>query len=221
MSCTVLDAVRALGISAFGLKPVAAGGEVVDGKLCNEDALALMRHSFPVPAYDEVNPCLLASPIAPHIAAREEGRTLAVEPLLRHCRDQLAARDGFALVEGAGGWRVPLNERECLSDLAIALRLPVLLVVPIQLGCLNHTLLTAEAIRRDGLTIAGWVANKVSPVYSPSEQNILTLEDRLGLPCLARFPLLSASYTDLKEGDFNPLLPFLDVRPLLENSRIA
>lgn len=188
VSCAVLTALAQAGHSAFALKPVAAGAVEVDGVWRNDDALALMAHASQPLAYEEVNPCLLRAPVAPHIAAEWEDLPLALAPLLQHCRTQALHRSGLMLVEGAGGWRVPLNEHENLSDLAIALGLPVLMVVPIRLGCLNHAVLTAEAIRHDGLPLAGWIANMVRPEYAPTEGLIKTLNQSLGTPCLGRLP---------------------------------
>lgn len=188
VSCALLTALAGAGHSAFALKPVAAGAESVDGLWRNDDALALMAHASQPLGYDEVNPCLLRAPVAPHIAAEWEGCSLGLAPLLQHCRAQATRRSGLMLVEGAGGWRVPLNEHENLSDLAIGLGFPVLLVVPIRLGCLNHAMLTAEAIRRDGLVLAGWVANMVRADYAPTEALIKTLNQSLAASCLGRLP---------------------------------
>ncbi len=193
VSCAMLTALARAGHCAFALKPVAAGAMQVDGHWRNDDALALMAHAGQTLAYDEVNPCLLQAPVAPHIAADWEGRSLTLASLLAHCKAQALKRSGLMLVEGAGGWRVPLNAGENLSDLAIALALPVVLVVPIRLGCLNHALLTAEAIRRDGLRLAGWVANMVRPEYAPGAALIETLNQSLGAPCLGRLPWLELS----------------------------
>lgn len=192
VSCAILDALAAAGHAAFALKPIAAGARNVQGEWRNEDALALMRHASVSLAYEAVNPCVLQAAVAPHVAAEWEGKTLALAPLVQHCRTQLQAQHGYALVEGAGGWRVPLNARESLADLAIQLGLPVVLVVPIRLGCLNHALLTAEAIRHDGLLLAGWVANMVRADYAPSDALIQSLEQELAAPCLGRFPWYDA-----------------------------
>lgn len=188
VSCAMLSALAGAGHSAFALKPVAAGAMLVEGVWRNDDALALMAHASQPLEYAEVNPCLLQAPVAPHVAAEWEGLSLTLAPLLQHCRAQAERRSGLMLVEGAGGWRVPLNERENLSDLAVGLGLPVLLVVPIRLGCLNHAVLTAEAIRADGLELAGWVANMTRSDYAPTEALIKTLNQSLAAPCLGRLP---------------------------------
>ncbi|MCY1423621.1 ATP-dependent dethiobiotin synthetase BioD 1 [compost metagenome] len=114
-----------------------------------------------------------------------------VAALLPHVQKVLARGADLTLVEGAGGWRVPLTGGESLSDLAVALQLPVILVVGVRLGCINHALLTAEAIARDGLTLAGWVANVVDPATSRLDDNLATLAERLAAPCLGRVPRLA------------------------------
>lgn len=198
VSCAILDALAAGGHSAFGLKPVAAGAQWQQGAWCNDDALALLQRSTPPIDYVSVNPCLLQTPVAPHIAAQWENYPIRLETLVDHCRGQLQRRQGFALIEGAGGWRVPLNEREHLSDLAVQLALPVLMVVPIRLGCINHALLTAEAIRHDGLVLAGWVANMIRQEEGSAPAIIESLEQRLASPCLGKLPwLVSGDRPDL------------------------
>ena len=130
--------------------------------------------------------------IAPHLAAREAGVALTVQSLLAPMREILAMNADFTLIEGAGGWRVPLADQDNLSDLAIALKLPVILVVGVRLGCISHALLTAEAIARDGLQLAGWVANIIDPKTSRLEENLATLAERIPAPCLGRVPKLKA-----------------------------
>jgi dethiobiotin synthetase len=140
--------------------------------------------------YEEVNPLAFAPAIAPHLAAREAGVLLDVAALQGPVQAILDKRADFTLVEGAGGWRVPLAGQATLSDLAIALKLPVILVVGVRLGCINQALLTAEAIMRDGLPLAGWVANLVDPLTSRLEDNLATLAERLPAPCLGYLPRL-------------------------------
>jgi len=142
--------------------------------------------------YDEVNPLAFEPAIAPHLAAREAGVALTVQALLAPMRQVLAKGADFTLIEGAGGWRVPLADQDNLSDLAMALGLPVILVVGVRLGCINHALLTAEAIAQDGLQLAGWVANIIEPKTSRLEENLATLAERLPAPCLGRVPRLKA-----------------------------
>jgi len=187
----LLHAARLAGLSTAAAKPVASGCERTAEGLRNSDALALLGEcSLPL-AYDQVNPFAFAPAIAPHLAAREKGVKLQVESLAPAVRSVLQLGADFSVVEGAGGWRVPLSGEESLSDLAIALDLPVILVVGVRLGCINHAVLSAEAIQRDGLQLAGWVANIVDPSTSRLEENLATLAERLPAPCIGRVPRLS------------------------------
>ncbi|WP_207888153.1 dethiobiotin synthase [Pseudomonas sp. 30_B] len=187
----LLHAARLAGLSTAAAKPVASGCAKTPEGLRNEDALALLGEcSLPL-AYDQVNPFAFAPAIAPHLAAREKGVKLQVESLAPAVRSVLQLGADFTVVEGAGGWRVPLSGEESLSDLAIALDLPVILVVGVRLGCINHAVLSAEAIQRDGLQLAGWVANIVDPTTSRLEENLATLAERLPAPCIGRVPRLS------------------------------
>lgn len=164
-----------------GMKPVAAGLIEHQGAMVSEDVLMLRAASSqPVPAELD-NPVALPDPLSPHLAARRAGRSVRVADLLAPARRLQAMADAL-LVEGAGGWRVPLNDDETLADLAAALGAPVLLVVGMRLGCLNHALLTAEAIRRDGLMLAGWVANRIDRDMACFDENLATLQSRLQAP---------------------------------------
>ncbi|MBC3434761.1 dethiobiotin synthase [Pseudomonas sp. BW16M2] len=186
----LLHAARQLGLSTLAAKPVASGCVVTAKGLRNSDALALIDESSVKLSYEAVNPFAFEPAIAPHVAAREAGVALSV-PALRDAMQQVLAQHAdFTLIEGAGGWRVPLSDHANLSDLAIALKLPVILVVGVRLGCINHALLSAEAIARDGLQLAGWVANIVDPRTSRLEENLSSLAERLPAPCLGRVPWL-------------------------------
>lgn len=192
----LLHAARQLGLSTLAAKPVASGCSVTPKGLRNSDALALIDESSIKLPYEAINPFAFEPAIAPHVAAREAGVALSV-PTLRHAMQQvLEQRADFTLIEGAGGWRVPLSDHANLSDLAIALKLPVILVVGVRLGCINHALLSAEAIARDGLQLAGWVANIVDPRTSRLEENLSSLAERLPAPCLGRVPWLKQAGPD-------------------------
>jgi dethiobiotin synthetase len=190
IACGLLHLARQQGLSTLGLKPLAAGAEDLGEGLRNSDALALQAQSSLKPRYSEVNPVILKAAIAPHIAAAEEGRTLNLDRLAGLVRGQLIKKADLTLVEGAGGWRVPLQGRQTLAELAKLLPLPVILVVRMQLGCLNHALLTAEAIQKDGLQLAGWVANTLGEPMPREDENFHTLEQLLPAPCLGRTPAL-------------------------------
>jgi dethiobiotin synthetase len=186
----LLRAARAQNLSTLAAKPVASGCVVTPKGLRNSDALALIDESSIKLPYRQVNPFAFEPAIAPHVAAREAGVALEVPTLLKAMRQVLDQQADFTLVEGAGGWRVPLSDHANLSDLAIALNLPVILVVGVRLGCINHALLSAEAIAADGLQLAGWVANIVEPKTSRLEDNLASLAERLPAPCLGRVPWL-------------------------------
>lgn len=186
----LLYAARHSGLSTVAGKPVASGCIVSPEGLRNADALALLAECSVALTYEEVNPVAFEPAIAPHLAAREAGVALTVESLLEPMRYLLSKGADFTLIEGAGGWRVPLADQSNLSDLARALQLPVILVVGVRLGCINHALLTAEAIAQDGLQLAGWVANIINGKTARLEENLATLAERLPAPCLGRVPLL-------------------------------
>lgn len=186
----LLHAARRAGLSTAAAKPVASGCEMTAGGLRNSDALALLAECTLPMRYEQVNPFAFEPAIAPHLAAREAGVELSAERLAEPVRRMLALQADFSLVEGAGGWRVPLAGRENLSDLVLLLGLPVILVVGVRLGCINHALLSAEAIERDGLRLTGWVANIVDPATSRLDENLATLGERLAAPCLGRVPRL-------------------------------
>ncbi|BFM21977.1 dethiobiotin synthase [Gilvimarinus japonicus] len=192
IASALLYKARQTGLTTAAVKPVAAGCEHDGERLLNDDALQLQAQCYPPLEYQVVNPVAFAAPIAPHIAAAEQCAELSVTQLAPQCEQVLAAGAEFALIEGAGGWRVPLNDTETLADLAVALSLPVIVVVGVRLGCINHALLTLEAVERDGLAVAGWVANVIDPDTSRLEANIAALKQRITAPCLGVVPYLSA-----------------------------
>lgn len=189
----LLYAARMAGLSTAASKPVASGCLQTPDGLRNDDALALLGECTLALDYAEVNPLAFAPAIAPHLAAREAGVLLDVAALCGPVQHILDKGADFTLVEGAGGWRVPLAGQANLSDLVISLRLPVILVVGVRLGCINQAVLSAEAIVRDGLELAGWVANVVDPQTSRLEENLATLAERLPAPCLGRVPRLDTA----------------------------
>lgn len=190
VSCVLLHAAAKKGHSTIGMKPVAAGAAQTDQGLRNDDALKLQSASSISLSYDQVNPVCLPAAVSPHLAAAQAGKRLQVQRIAGFCQGVLMKRADLTLIEGAGGWRVPISEREFMSDLARALNLPVILVIGMKLGCLNHALLTAEAIVRDGLTIAGWIATQRDPGMALFEENLQTLHDALPFPCLGSIPFL-------------------------------
>jgi dethiobiotin synthetase len=183
-----VHALRARGLRVAPMKPVAAGAVRHGEGWANEDTLALARAAAPgAPNPEEITPVLLREPLAPHIAATREGLEIRLEPLLA-AHAALASRWDFTVVEGVGGFLVPLGDGLGTRDLAVALDLPVVLVVGLRLGCLNHALLTAESIRGAGLELAGWIANAIDPAMAAREENVAALRDRLPAPLLGRLP---------------------------------
>jgi dethiobiotin synthetase len=186
-SAALLHALRPQRLRATGMKPVASGCERIDGEWRNEDALALIEASDPRPAYADCNPFALEHPLAPELAARDAGIEVALPPLLAaHAR--LAAAADAVVVEGVGGWAAPLSSSLMQVDLVRALDLPVVLVVGLRLGCLNHALLSARAILADGCRLAGWIANRVDPGMERIDDNIAMLHQRLPAPCWGELP---------------------------------
>lgn len=186
-SCTLLHALRARGLRAIGMKPVASGCERIDGQWRNADALALQAASLPGLAYADINPFALEQPLAPELAARDAGITVALPPILA-AHAQLAAQAEALVVEGVGGWLAPLSAELMQADLVRALQLPVVLVVGLRLGCLNHALLSARAIVGDGVQLAGWIGSHVDPDMARVEDNLAMLRARLPAPCWGVLP---------------------------------
>lgn len=186
-SASLLHALRARGVRAVGMKPVASGCERTPGGWRNEDALLLQAASEPRPPYEDINPYALPLPLAPELAAPAAGVELALEPLLAaHAR--LAASADTVVVEGVGGWASPLSAALDQLDLVRALRLPVVLVVGLRLGCINHARLTARALAADGVELIGWIASEVDPAMACIDENFATLGQRLPAPCWGRLP---------------------------------
>lgn len=187
VACALVDALARAGHKVAGMKPVASGARRAPDGLRHEDAERLRAAGNVQADYETINPYCFEPPIAPHLAAEDAGQAIRRE-LILECYAQLKQRARFVVVEGAGGWRVPLGPQWAMSDLARALGLPVVLVVGMRLGCLNQALLSVEAIRRDGAAFAGWVANRIEPGMPLFERNLVTLEQRIGLAPLAIFP---------------------------------
>lgn len=193
VSAAMLHKANSMGLRTIGLKPIAAGCEDLGEGLRNEDAVILQAAASQKLAYAQVNPVALKAAVAPHIAAEMEGKRLSVERTMGFVRGGMLMPSDFCLVEGAGGWRVPLNTSETLAGLPKALNLPVILVVGVRLGCINHALLTAEAIQRDGLALAGWVANTIEEEMPALDENIATLKTLLPAPCLGVIPRMNGA----------------------------
>jgi len=180
------------GYRVAGMKPVAAGCEQTAQGMRNADAVQLQRQASIRLDYSLVNPVALAAPIAPHIAAQRQGLPIGIEAI-RRAFDTLAGQVDCVVVEGIGGWRVPLNDLDSVAELAGLLALDVILVVGIRLGCLNHALLSAESIAGSGRWLAGWVANCLPPVPEAADEIINALETRLSAPLIGVVPGLDVA----------------------------
>ncbi len=208
VAAAMLVALQAQGKTTAAIKPVAAGSQQMAAGPRNEDGLILQQYQTAELSYQQVNPVLLEQPLSPHIAAARQQCRLTVSQLVGYCRGMMLQPAEVLLIEGAGGWRVPVNDVETLAGLPRELNIPVIMVVGLRLGCLNHALLTAEAIGHDGLQVVGWVANQVDPQMSEVEANIATLRQRLPGYFMGHVPWI-------QDADPTVLASYVDVAPLL------
>jgi len=206
----LMAALQDRGLDVLGMKPVASGCERTAEGLRNEDARRLRAQGSREMPYVQINPYAFEPPIAPHIAAGRAGVDIELD-VVRESVQQLSTKSDFLLVEGVGGWRVPLGPSLSVSDLPLALDLPVILVCGIKLGCINHGLLTAECIRSSGARLAGWVANQIDPDMLARDENLATLAALLGAPCLGVVPWMASP-------DPRSIATHLDVTPLIETA---
>ncbi|MDD9174092.1 MULTISPECIES: dethiobiotin synthase [Aliivibrio] len=188
-SKAILDALNIKGLNTAAYKPVAAGSEDKGEGVQNSDAIHLRSAANVELSYEEVNPYALLLPASPHIAAEAENVVIDYSVLSQGLA-ALKAKSDVVLVEGAGGWRVPVSKDDCLSTWVKQEKLPVVLVVGIKLGCLSHAMLTAEAIQHDGLEIIGWVANRINPGTENYAEIIAMLEDKMPAPKLGEIPYM-------------------------------
>jgi dethiobiotin synthetase len=186
-SCALLHALRAGGERAVGMKPVASGCERIDGRWRNEDAVALQAAGEPGVDYALVNPYALPEPLAPELASARAGVVLSL-PHIAEAYAALAAAADVVVVEGVGGWKAPLSRELDQADLVRALELPVLLVIGLRLGCINHARLSARAIADDGFRLVGWIGSAIDPGMAACEENIAMLAERLPAPCWGVLP---------------------------------
>lgn len=191
ISCALLHAFAATKKSVIGMKPVAAGCNPSPHGLRCADVEALRAASTVAAPQDLINPYALAAPVAPHLAARQSASPLELGVMVNAYR-QLQLLAELVIVEGVGGWMVPFNATETSADLAQQLGLPVIMVVGMRLGCLNHALLTAQAIQSKGLQLRGWVANRIDPEMALFDENVQSLQARLAAPLLGIIPHLVA-----------------------------
>ncbi len=200
VAVSLVKALVAHGLRVSVMKPIASGSEHTAAGLRNADALALAAAANVAAPYEAVNPYCFEPAISPHIAAEEAG--IGVETrVIRQSFETVSVGADFVVVEGAGGWYAPVSDSQTMSDLPKLLDVPVLLVVGLRLGCLNHALLTKRAIEADGAEFAGWVANSIDPTLERRAENLSSLERRLGGPPLAVFPFEPDAQSDLHAGE--------------------
>jgi dethiobiotin synthetase len=198
VSCGLLQTANNRKLSTIGLKPVASGCQLVDGRLYNDDALLLQKSASIELDYSLVNPHSFVPAIAPHIAAQLTQTALNVKLLQQHTHTPLCVPADIIIIEGFGGWHAPLNQEETMADYAISLHCEIILVVGIRLGCINHAILTAQAIQNSGAVCAGWIANKIDPNMLYPNENIETLKNRLTTPLLATIEFNQSPQSALK-----------------------
>lgn len=199
ISCALMRQLIATGCRVVGMKPVASGGRYVSGKCVNADAQQLMATANITVPYEWVNPYCFEAAIAPHIAAQQAGTLISPQGIYS-AYQQLAAVADVVVVEGIGGWAVPINATKTMADIAVMLNLPVIMVVGMRLGCLNHAALTVQSIRASSLTFAGWVANTLDPAMPAVEENIAALKTITAAPLVAVTPYITTAsqWSDLK-----------------------
>ncbi|HCM9152459.1 TPA: ATP-dependent dethiobiotin synthetase BioD [Enterobacter cloacae subsp. cloacae] len=208
-SSALLQAARLQGKTTAGYKPVASGSEMTAQGLRNTDALALQRNSTLPLDYAAVNPYTFAEPTSPHIISADEGRPIAFSVLSDGLR-ALERQANWVLVEGAGGWFTPLSDELTFADWVQREQLPVILVVGVKLGCINHAMLTAQAVQQTGLRLAGWIANDVVAPGKRHQEYLATLRRVLPAPFLGEIPWLADGAEHADTGhylDLSALLP--------------
>ena len=183
----ILAVGRAAGLSVAGMKPIASGAEYREGHLVSDDALRIARASGQATPYEELNPYCLIDAVSPHIAANRQHIRIDIGKI-GEIAAGIATQHDLLLIEGAGGWYAPISATESMATLARALAAPVLLIVGMRIGCLNHARLTREAIEHSGCRPAGWIANRIDPHFAASAENLAMLERLLGAPPLAVLP---------------------------------
>lgn len=211
IALALLSSLRQKGYRTLAMKPVACGCLSIDGEYRNDDAVQLQQQASVAIPYEMVNPYAFSAPIAPHLAAEKTGQRIDIHHI-KQLFDQQRDKADYVIMEGAGGWLVPLNTQHTTADLVKILQLPVILVVAIRLGCLNHTLLTNAAIQHEGIQLAGWIANCIDESSLEIDNNIETLRERLNAPLLGVIPYL-------EECNVQTIADHLDIEKLIKKGR--
>jgi len=201
----LLQAAQQQGLSTLAYKPIAAGCDATQTGLRNEDALILQKNSTLKVDYALVNPIAYQDPIAPHIAATLEERPIELGVVTTGLQQLQSLSTDLLIVEGAGGWHLPINDKQLLSQWVIEQKLPVILVVGMKLGCLNHAMLTYQALISDGVPVAGWIANQLATEMPFYQQNLDWLKQKIAPPLIAELPTLDCP-------DSNDLAQYVDFR---------
>ncbi len=209
----LMYALQEKGLRVNGMKPVAAGTVEIDGVSVNEDAQRIRQQASKLLAYDVVNPFLFDHPVAPHIAAKHELRDISIDQL-RIALARIEKQSDLVVVEGAGGWLVPLNETQDVADIAVNMNLPVILVVGLKLGCINHARLTMQSIQAKGCRVIGWVGTQIEPKMMNVDENVKTLKQYLPVPCMGVVP-------SLENSDAEAVAEYIDSQALLEAFNIT
>ncbi len=187
VTCSLMRELIGDGLRVVGMKPVASGAEMHEGQLRNEDALRLIETSNVEAPYEWINPYCFAPAIAPHIAALHADTKISLD-VIYSAYQRLTELADVVVVEGVGGWAVPINTTKTMADIAVMLNIPVIMVVALRLGCLNHAILTAQSIRSYALSLCAWIANSPDPVMPAWQENIDTLKSFINAPLAGVVP---------------------------------
>lgn len=193
ISLILLDQFKKQGLSTAAIKPVASGAIKTNVGFRNDDALKLQKAITSEWTYEKINPFLLKAPISPNLAANHQNIHLTAKEIVSACQPVLNSDTDVVIVEGIGGWFVPINEKETMADVVKSLNIPVILVVGLRLGCLNHAILTYSAIHSYGLNITGWMANQIDPNMLYVEENIHYLKNKISAPFLGIQPFMGST----------------------------
>ena len=205
VTVALMEEFKKQGYKVAGMKPIASGADKKNDCLRNEDAELIQQACSESIDYELINPVVFELPVSPHIAAKQMNQAIDLEEI-EGCYQQLASNNDLVIVEGVGGWRVPISNEQSMADLAKNLGLPVILVVGFRLGCISHAILTADAIRTDGLNLFGWVSNRLEEDYLLPEESLETLKKNIDSPYLADLPFGQNSAAKLHVQDSNMLL---------------
>jgi len=195
----LMHALQEKGLRVNGMKPVAAGVSIIEGEAVNDDAQLILQQSSRQLEYKLVNPYLFEPAIAPHIAAQQVDRVIELQ-LIQVALREIEKQSDLVVVEGAGGWLVPLNDQQDVADIAVNMNLPVILVVGLKLGCLNHARLSMQAIQSRGCRVIGWIGSQIAPEMMNVDENIETLKQYLPVQCLGIVPWLENRDTKTVAG---------------------